>query len=136
VILLRDCKEADESFIYDSWLRNHRHSKSNDHLDNDTYYTQQRALISQYIKEGSVVIACNEEDPSQIFGYIVFKKPNSLYYIFVKLAFRKMGVANLLMYSAFELVIKEKKTIFCNHSNHLFYTFKPKYNLVFKEKIK
>ena len=136
MLLLRQLQANDTQFIYDSWLKAIRHSNKNDHLINDVYYPEQRKRIEEILSIADVIIACNEQDQDQIFGYIVFKKPNILYYGHVKGPFRRMGIFNTMMQAAFKVQLEKQQKLYTENPTKLARAIRPKYNFVFKEKIK
>ena len=91
--------EADRPLIYATWLKGLRHA--NDHFEliqNTAYFKHQHALISSILDnfDTTVKIACLKEDPSVILGYCVFNGP-VLHWVFVKKAWRKIGLARDLV---------------------------------------
>ncbi len=99
-VVLREMEKDDESFIYSSWLRSYRGSPITTHMINDVYYDNHKKIIEKLLLEAKVIIACNPEDPSQIYGFICYEDgvPNCsvVHYLYVKYPFRKMGLGTHL----------------------------------------
>lgn len=136
MILIREPNNADVSFIFDSWLRSYRRAFANVALSCEDYYPAQRAKVEAILQKATVLVAANEHDPDQIFGYIVFKHPNSLHYVFIKHLFRRMGICERLMQAAFSEAITQSRPIYTDHSTYKLPVLKKKFNLVFKETIR
>ena len=67
-------------------------------------------------EDSSVVGACNEEDPSQVYGYIVGGALDGialLHFIYVKHTFRNMGVGKTLLDAMGH--DKEKAGVYTHH---------------------
>jgi hypothetical protein len=102
LIRLRPANEEDVNFIFNSWLKSFRNSAFARHIPNSIYYTEQHKLIEKLVKNFSVIIACNDEDASQVYGWICAGEVQNifcLHYIYVKHSFRSMGIAKLLFNS-------------------------------------
>ena len=97
-VALRPKQADDESFIYSSWLRSYRSSPIVTHMNNDVYYDNHKLVIKKLLEISDVMIACNPEDPDQIYGFICYE-PGIIHYLYVKYPFRKMGLAKYLLSS-------------------------------------
>jgi len=115
-VVLREGSGNDESFIYSSWLRSYRASKVNSAFSTDLYYERQTSIIDQILPRSSVIVACGSDDLDHIYGYLVFDKPHSyelkIHYIYVKQAFRHMGIGRALLAKASDDVLKLTATHF------------------------
>lgn len=101
-VMLRGLQENDIHFIFSSWLKSFRGSNFSKNISNTLYFDQQHKLIEHLLATAHVVIACNKEDPEQIFGYMVGGFVGNLFvvhYIYVKHPYRRLGVGNLLLNS-------------------------------------
>lgn len=102
-IKLREPTANDNSFIFNSWLQSFRDSATVKGVPNTIYYKEQHRLIEGILANpnSKVAIACNSEDPEQIYGYIVFDsfglhEPLVIHWIYCKHPFRNFGVGKLL----------------------------------------
>lgn len=106
-IVIRPAELDDKAFIYSSWLRGMRFGNSLpfymvpsplERIPSDLYYKEYEKIIDQTlcIPGVRVDIACEVENKVWTAGYAVYNTPN-IYWVFVKPAFRKLGIANLLL---------------------------------------
>lgn len=99
-IRFRPANEEDISFIFSSWLKSFRNSQFAKNLVNSVYFTEHHKVIEKIVKSSHVIVACNEQDTSQIYGWICAQQVDGifcLHYIYVKHPFRKMGLARALI---------------------------------------
>ena len=70
------------------------------HVENTIYFENHHKILQQCVKNSQVFIACDENDLSQILGYIVADRIDgilTIHYVYVKQAFRGLGIAKLLL---------------------------------------
>ncbi len=111
-IMLRELEKDDESFIYSSWLRSYRSSPISTHMINDIYFDNHKKIIEELLSKANVIIACNPEDPSQIYGFICYED-TTVHYLYVKYPFRKMGLGRYL----FDSVCSDATLTIITHYN-------------------
>ena len=102
-ISIRPGTADDASFIFSSWLKSYRQSYFARTISNTIYFDQHHAVLRRLIKRCSTDIACNPEDPSQIYGYIVHESVTGIpvvHYVYVKQTFRNMGIGKALLEKA------------------------------------
>lgn len=95
------CKE-DEGFIYSTWLNHYKHSsKFASRIKFDLYYSKHHSIIERILaRKAKVLIAYPLDEPDIIIGWACYEGANDrplLHFIFVKRAFRQMGVASRLL---------------------------------------
>lgn len=68
-------------------------------IDPKVYYRTQHELIFRILTKPStdIAVAYDPEYPLVIIGYAVFSGPTTLDYVYVKEAFRRMGIMRLLI---------------------------------------
>ena len=93
IIITRPPTPEDINFILNSWLKSNRYRIKN--IDNNTYYTLYKNHIIKLLQSSEVLIAVNQEDPTQILGYLVVED-NTCNYVYVKYCYRKLGIVKLL----------------------------------------
>ena len=101
-ILLRPAASEDVSFIFSSWLKSFRNSFFAKPIDNTVYFSEQHKLIEKLVKQAPVIMACNPDDISQIYGFICAQRIEGvfcLHYLYVKHSFRKLGIGRALVNS-------------------------------------
>jgi GNAT superfamily N-acetyltransferase len=129
-IRLRPANEEDIPFIFSSWLKSFRSSLFASKLVNSVYFTEHHKVIEKIVKNSHVIVACNDQDPTQIYGYIVAGTVDSifcLHYVYTKHPFRRMGIARLLI-NFFEHS-KDLAGIYTHHTRAMD-DIAPKFNLV------
>ena len=101
-ILLRPANAEDVGFIFNAWLKSFRNSEHAKDLSNEIYFSEHHKVIEELLKRYDVIIACNNEDPSQIYGFICAGSTDgvfTLHYVYVKHTFRRMGIGQALLNS-------------------------------------
>ena len=114
LIQLRRMKESDVAYIYDTWMEDYLSAhyvkmKSTDKypiqtwvalMPRELYYKEQRARIDKILKKSIVMVACNQEDEDQIFGYIVYRSISEhldlVSAVYVRHVYRNFGICGLL----------------------------------------
>ncbi len=99
-IRLRSANEEDIPFIFNSWLKSYRNSYFAKAVTNTVFYTEHHKLLEKIIENNQVVIACKNDEPDQIYGWICAGKTDgifTLHYVYVKHPFRGFGVGKQLL---------------------------------------
>jgi ribosomal protein S18 acetylase RimI-like enzyme len=99
-VRIRPANQEDVGFIFNSWLRSYKPSFFSRLIDNRVYFENHHKLLENLAKTSTFTIACDKDDPSQIYGYICYEKIqgiSAIHYIYVKHSFRKLGIAKLLL---------------------------------------
>lgn len=100
-VVLRQYELDDAKLVLHSWLRSSR-SQFNQATDHD-YYEGMQKQIMRIAKNAHVVVAADREKPWWVYGYAVGEPwenksdPLVMHYVFVKLAYRRQGIATALM---------------------------------------
>jgi hypothetical protein len=117
-IALRHTHAGDIAFIFNSWLESYRGSLHMKNISNTVYYAGHHNLIERIMKRSEAVIACNPEDQTQIYGYIVYEIITGvlvLHYVYVKQPYRKLGIMKQLLEKAGR---KEKVAFVYTHETY------------------
>ena len=96
---MRPANEGDVGFIFNSWLKSFRNSEFPNSITNEIYFSEHHKVIERIFKFYDVIIACNDSDPSQIYGFMCAGYTDNvftLHYVYVKHTFRRMGIAKAL----------------------------------------
>jgi GNAT superfamily N-acetyltransferase len=133
-IKIREVMHGDEAFIFSSWIKSYRDSIKElgilRPIRPDIYYSGQHIKIEEIIKRGAtILIASEEEDPTQIYGWVCFEgmPPDAiLHFVYVKANFRRMGLGSTLINEA----IKGSPAFFTHDSIYADY-FKGKLPLTY-----
>ena len=99
---LRPAEAKDRNFILNSWLRRYRDAISARLVTDAVYYRIQHEVITKILDRPNLltVVACNPEDPMQIYGYLVAEVLDDLllvHWTYVKGPFRRFGVAKAML---------------------------------------
>lgn len=99
LITTRDYVPSDKSFILATWLRGLRYG--NDWflaIDSTAYFQTYHRVLEQLLASpnSTIKVACLKDDSDVILGYSVYKK-NRLDWLFVKKAWRGIGIAKQLI---------------------------------------
>lgn len=128
-ITLRDATTEDLGYIIKCWLESYRNSPYGKNLAPADYYRDQYAETSRILARCPVTIASLTEDPDTICGFICSERlPEDIvviHYVYVKLLFRKEGVAKMLCNSA-----GPTTPTVCSHTNWVFNKLRHKYSLI------
>ena len=97
MIQIRSYKPLDEDFIYHSWLSS---------VDYNIPGVQKvtRLVIDSCVESGTILVACSEDDPDHILGWLSFTRKlgfPTLLYIFVKKQLRNNGIGLELLKARF-----------------------------------
>ena len=101
-IRLRKANQEDVGFIINSWLKSFKYSTWCRNVTNTIYFAEHHKIIERLLKNFDTVIACNDNDPSQIYGFINAGSVDGIFclnYIYVKQAFRNLSVGKALLNS-------------------------------------
>lgn len=99
-IRIRRATDGDVSFIFSSWLKSYRTALVNKNIPSEVYFTEHHKVIEDLLKTCEVLIACNEKDATDIYGYICAERVDGIFvvhYIYVKHTYRVLGVARMLI---------------------------------------
>lgn len=102
-IAVRDAVPGDASYIIKSWLRNYRKSYRGARIPKDIYYDTRHghhALVVGVLQRARVLVACSDDNPDQIFGWVCYEPEATVHYIHVKMEMQGFGIATRLLEAA------------------------------------
>ena len=97
---IRPMVDEDIPFIFNSWLKSYRFSHFGEKITNTIYFQDHHKVVERIIKNSKTLIACDPEDSSQLYGYIVAAVEEGilvLHFIYVKHTFRNLGIGKTLL---------------------------------------
>ena len=97
---IRPMVDEDIPFIFNSWLKSYRFSHFGEKITNTIYFQDHHKVIERIIKNSKTFVACDPEDSSQLYGYIVAGLEEGilvLHFIYVKHTFRNLGIGKTLL---------------------------------------
>ena len=100
-ITIRDYRTEDQEFIYATLLNHYKHSSLfAKRIRNTIYFKEHQNLIKNLFDRGAIKkICCPSNDPVIILGYLIMEGTKTdpvIHFVYVKKAFRDMGIAELL----------------------------------------
>jgi hypothetical protein len=132
-VVLRHMRKEDENFILNSWLKSFRNGPAVRRMENNAYYVEQSKVIKELMASVNVLIACDEKDLNQIFGYLISQRIDNIFvchYVYTKLPFRNCGIAKMLI-RARDHELGEMAGVYTHHTesaSSLAYKYKFMYN--------
>jgi GNAT superfamily N-acetyltransferase len=105
-IRLRKAKAGDVGLITSSWLKSLRDSTTYHGVDNRTYYDEHHKILAKLLARSAVIVAVLDNDPDHIVAwacYEVYANSVVLHFVYTKYAFRKMGVARMIVEKVLEV---------------------------------
>jgi hypothetical protein len=101
LVTIRSIREGDKNFIYSTWLLGVYYGDTIfKEMQKDAFMLAYHNLIDQIIKHDQIdiKIAALKEDTDTILGYSVGNKSGTtVHFVFVKTAWRKIGLAKMLL---------------------------------------
>lgn len=99
--LIRPSRPGDSHLIADSWRRSYEDSEFARTPSLDVYIRSQRAAVLMALEGGEAVVAHDPEDDDHLLGWLCFRRPDVLHYIFVKDFSRGKGIGRALFQHVF-----------------------------------
>ena len=99
---IRHALPSDVAFVYSTWLNSYKRDSALGKSTRDTIFFNEYRFVVDYILNRpnvDVMVCCHPDEISVIFGYAVYE-PGILHYVFVKEAFRRLGIAKALLTDA------------------------------------
>jgi GNAT superfamily N-acetyltransferase len=125
---------TEKAFVYNSWLKSYGKSREPQRMSFKVYFHNYTKILDGILADCYVAFALNPDDLDQIFGFVVFNYDEDInltviHYIYVKEAFRKLGLARKLMQQIQPALGTEP--MICTFANHVFDDLREKYLLAF-----
>lgn len=110
--------ETDKAFIYSTWLKNYKYSSYfAKRIKPAIFFAGHHSILDHLLAKPTikVLIASSRDNADDIYGYVAYEPKqddkNVVHFIFVKDAFRNMGVARTL----FEIAKLKLETLSITH---------------------
>lgn len=105
-IIIRDFNpETDSGMVYSSWRNGSFYGREQDE-EPATFFRKKTKEIKEILRNAAVRVACIKSEPDIIIGYSVFTGTH-LDWIFVKINYRRQGIATLLFPKTTETVTSD-----------------------------
>jgi GNAT superfamily N-acetyltransferase len=112
MIAIRYANASDLRFVRDSWFESYRRGGFAPEIGFDLFSEGQRKLIATLTHPSNVRVACAENTPDEILGWVCFEGA-TVHYVYVKSAYRKLGCAEGLLEDVRE--VTEQPSRFYSH---------------------
>lgn len=122
----RPAQESDYPLIYATWLRSlYYGSPHYKQMDRKDFFDSYKQVIALRLNTSKVTVCCLTEDPDVVLGYSV-KADDVLHWVYVKRAWRQLGIAKQLIgdYSVATSITKIGKFALNKDKSKLFNPFK------------
>lgn len=99
MVIVRDATPDDKAFIYATFLRGLYYGNPwFTAINKDSFMATYHKVIDNLLAKPStkIKIACIKDDPEVILGYSI-SEPHTLHWMFVKQAWRRLGLAKQLL---------------------------------------
>lgn len=119
IIKIRKATEADVPFIFSSWLKSYRSSFFGQNISTTIFYNEHHKVIERLLKSCEVWIACNDNDSTELYGFICAEVQQGIliiHYTYVKQLFRTLGIGKMLLRAI--NYDSSKATIFTHNTKH------------------
>lgn len=129
-VRFRPAGQEDVNFIFNSWLKSYRNSYATKNITSTFYFSEHHKVIERVLAAAKTIIACNPEDPSQVYGYVVADTVDGIFvvhYLYVKHSFRGLGLGKLL-FNAFDH--DPTAASLYTHHTHMAHRLAAKYNML------
>lgn len=122
----------DAAFIMSAWLSGQRKQGDRVFMTNDVYYDGEKKRVTQLLSRARVVIICEPEEPSHIFGFLAYSNLTKadlfiLHYAHLKKPYRKLGIMKALIGELFPRAGRDEIAI--THVNETMWKIMGKYKL-------
>lgn len=98
---MRGGEPSDLPLVFNSWLKSYRKSDYARDTRTTAYFAAHAEVIRRILARGEIVIACDADDVSHVYGYLVAEAPNVCHFVYVKYPYRAMGIGTRLLDFAF-----------------------------------
>lgn len=130
-IAIRPANADDYGYILKTWSVDFHKNYPTVHIPNSIYFPHQAKKIESIMKKYGALVACIDDEPNTIVGYLVSQPVNDgnvvIHWAQTKGIFRRMGVLTTLLKS----IGAQDKNIICTHTFNLFKELKDKYHLIY-----
>lgn len=114
---VRGYEPTDFELVISFWLRSYVHSIEGTPVSRDVYFKGHQELVKWLLLRSTTIMACDEENPDIIYGFITFERRGRgvpiVHYIGVKTKFQQMGVGGEL------IKLIEDREAFYTHTTYL-----------------
>jgi len=95
-VSLRPLLESDKPFIFSCWLKSFRDEVAFKAIPNERFFTMHKKIVEDVLNRSTIELLVDQKDPDHLFGFICYEirnDSNLLHFIYIKTAFRRLGLA-------------------------------------------
>lgn len=107
LIILRPGEESDFSLIFSTWLKGLKYANSwFNEIESNSYFKHYQGVIETILNSGetTLTVAALKDSEDVVLGYSVTRLPNILHWVYVKPAWRGIGLARDLVPTTIQIV--------------------------------
>lgn len=122
---------TDQSFVFNAWLKSYRSQEIFRNIPNQLFFAGQQKVVERLINNHETLVITSD-DPNQIIGFVNYEVLGNniiLHYVYVKHAFRRMGIAKEVINKVIPYL--GNKPVLFSHETRLPKPILEKYKLVF-----
>jgi GNAT superfamily N-acetyltransferase len=122
VVISKATKE-DLGFVIKTWVDNYKSSDFGRYTPGKIYWDKHKRLVRSWLPYCETIVARNQDDESQLFGFACFYRVDSvvtLHYILVKKTYQGLGIGRQI-YNAIN-----PEPVFHTHYKGDYFKLKPK----------
>lgn len=98
LFLVRDGVEDDRPFIFATMLRGLFYGDSwFSEVPKAIFMQEYHGIVERLLDTAEIRVACLKDDPEVILGYALINAPDTVHFVFIKKAFRGIGIAKSLV---------------------------------------
>lgn len=116
---LRKGEPDDLRFVGESWRRHYSDSNwARCPGGKDEYIATQKQVIATALATSEVLVAYPAEprnEPQQILGWVCYRRPSVVHYVFVKPYYRQQGIGRALLITALPALADLKTKVYVTH---------------------
>lgn len=100
-VRLRMAVDGDVSYIIKTWRETYaKDSAWSKNMPRQIYHSHHRKLIERLLETTHTLVACNDEDPTHLVGFVSYERVEShlvIHFIFTRYELRNFGIARKLL---------------------------------------
>jgi GNAT superfamily N-acetyltransferase len=120
---IRPAHDGDLPLVVDAWVQDYRHAPTARGIRDRDYYGDQRAEVLRILRASSTRVACAEDDPEHLFGFVTFGPGPLLHWVYVKDAYRRAGLGDTLLDAAFPQ--PRAYELYATHASRMWWNLEP-----------
>jgi len=129
-ISIRPVAPTDYGYILQTYTKSLHQTHPLNFIPNQIFFPFYTEIINKLLTSSTTLVACIDDDPDQIVGYMIGHHHNTsvvIHWATTKGIFRRLGVMKALLNE----MNPTSKNVICSHYFDLFKKIKDKYHLIY-----